>query len=297
MNSTSKSGFTLVEFLVVFAILAILVAISATAFLYFSSKSDLQNNAQELIEILKSAQNKALSSEGASRYGVYFNNTTPVNQYILFKGASYSQRDVLFDEIHQLPSTIEIYEINLIGGGKETVFNRISGNDDLFGNVKIRLKNDNNSSATIYIENSGQAGLVSSSSPSGAGLLKDTRHIHLDLGWSIQNATLLKLYFPATNSTQIINMAGFFNALKTEFSWDNYSDPTATEVFKIHTHFLDPLAPPYTTLCLHRDRNNGKNTKEVIIYIADGDIDKEVAHYYSDGAVVAGGYVQRLEIQ
>jgi hypothetical protein len=113
------------------------------------------------------------------------------------------------------------------------------------------------------------------------------------LGWSIQNATVLKFKFsgPEPDQIETVDMAPYFNVDKTEFNWNNESSPFvvngANQVFRIHTHTSNTL------LCIHRDRNNGKNNQEVIIYIVDGGLDKDIAHYLADAndTVEKGFYV------
>ncbi|MDI6891342.1 MAG: hypothetical protein QMC83_10480, partial [Thermodesulfovibrionales bacterium] len=113
-------SFILIELLVIIGILLILVAIAIPNFRFFQKESDLANSAEEIINTLRLAQNKTLASEGASQWGVYFDNTTSPHQYTLFKGINYTSRDVNFDEVHKLPGSVEISEINL-GGGSEVV--------------------------------------------------------------------------------------------------------------------------------------------------------------------------------
>ena len=50
----------------------------------------------------------------------------------------------------------------------------------------------------------------------------------------------------------------------------------------MHTHFITPATFPYTRLCIHRDRNNGKNNQEVTVYIIDSGTEKDIAHYSAD---------------
>ena len=276
-------SFTLIELLVIIGTMIILMALATPAFRIFQKESDLNDSAEEIINILRLAQNKTLASEGASQWGIYFDDTTTPHQYTLFKGNNYAARDSNFDEVHKLPKTIEIYEINL--GGKEVVFNRVSGETNQSGNIKIRLISDISKTKIIYVENSGQIGLTSPTTPSDTSRVKDSRHLHFDLGWSIQNATYLKFQFlsPEPDQIEIINMANYFNADKTEFDWDNEGNPFlvngVNQVFRVHTHSLNPFN---TLLCIHRDRNGGKNTEEVIIYIVDGGIDKDIVHYLAD---------------
>ena len=120
--------------------------------------------------------------------------------------------------------------------------------------------------------------------------------MHFDLGWSIQDAASLNFQFmePDPNQIETVSMAQFFNMDKTEFSWDNKNNPFIVngneQVFEIHTHFLDSSN---VILCIHRDRNYEKNDKEVVIYIVDGGINKNIVHYLADAEDTAekGFYV------
>jgi len=294
--SERQRGITLIEILVAIVILAILAAISFTFFVFLNKKSSLENNVQEIINILRLAQNRTISSEGASQYGVYFDTSALPHKYTLFKGNNYAGREVSADIIQEASRNVEIYELNL-GGPQEVVFSRVSGEASPAGDIKLRLISDNSQTETIYIKNSGQVSLVDVVPPVATNL-KDSRHVHLDLGWSILDATQLKFFFPNAGSTIIADMAsGFIGA---EFNWEGeFSVAGNTQSFKVHTHLLDPLTPPFTELCIHRDRNNGKNNQKVIIYINDGGIDKEIITYQNDvdDSVIKGLFAESLESQ
>lgn len=276
-----KRSFTLIELLIVIGVIIILLGLTIISLKLFYKTSDLDNTTQEIISALRLAQSKALASEGASQHGVYFDDTTSPHQYTLFKGGSYAGRETSADEIHKFPESVEIYNINL-NGGKEVVFNRVDGRALPAGDLGIRLIANPFKTKNIYIQGSGLISSVNPAIPAG-GRTTDSRHVHFDLGWSIQDATLLKFYFPNIPQTEIVDMADYFNPTKTEFDWQRtFVVGGVDQVFKVHTHFLDPLTTPYTRLCIHRDRNNGKTDQEVIIYIIDGGIDKEIAHYLAD---------------
>ena len=188
-------SFTLVELLLMVGILIILAAIAIPTFRSFQKEVDLNNSTEEIIATLSLAQNKTLASEGDSQWGVYFETITQPHQYTLFKGDNYADRDNSFDETHKLPSAVEIYGINL-NGGNEAVFNRVTGTVNPSGSLSPTLKDDLTKAKTIYIEETGRVGLTSPSIPSDTARLKDSRHLHFDLGWSIQDAITLK--FPSS---------------------------------------------------------------------------------------------------
>jgi len=288
-------GVTLTESIITIGILVILITISIPVFRLFQRNSDLNNSTEEVINTLRLAQNKTLASEGASQYGVDFDDTSSPHRYTLFKGSDYASRDVSLDEIYRIPETVEIYEIDL-GGGNEVIFDRITGMTSQSGHVFLRLKTDMTKTKTIYVTGSGQVSLDVPSIPTD-GRTQDSRHVHFDLGWSIQNSTDLKFYFPNIPQTEIIDMADYFNVSKTEFDWEGvFSVGGVDQVFQVHTHSLDAFN---TLLCIHRDRNNNQSDQEVIVYIIDGGIDKDIAHYLADAVDTAnkGFYANTMETQ
>lgn len=283
--SINNNGFLLIELLVVIGILIILAAIIPPTLRSFEKELDLNNSTEQIINILRLARNKTLASEKNSQWGVFFDNTTVPHQYVLFKGNNYASRDNPFDKIYKLPERVEIYQIDLVGGGKEIIFERVIGTTEQSGQIVLRLKTDFSKTKTIYIENSGKIELTESSVLDDENRIKDSRHIHFDLGWSIQNSDTLKFKFLGLESDQIETktMANYFNSDKTEFDWSNQNEPFivdgSNQVFHIHTHSLDSFN---TILCIHRDRNKEENNKEVIIYIIDGEIEKDIVHYLAD---------------
>lgn len=285
-------GVTLIELVVTIGILIILSTMAVSFFRYFQKASDLDNNAEEIVNTLRFAQNKTLASEGASNYGVYFES----DKFVLFKGTNY---DPLSGDnnIRNLSKSLEIYEISLTGGGLAIVFDRVAGTTSQFGSISLRLKSNPSKSQTIYVENSGQVGLTSFSIPSDESRIKDSRHVHFDLGWSIQNATTLKFNFVNASQIETIDMVNYFNVDKTEFDWEGmFSVNEVNQTFRIHTKSLSDFN---TLLCIHRDRNDGNNTEKVTISIIDGGIDENIAYYLADldDTVEKDSYVNTMEIQ
>ena len=65
-------GLTIIELLTVIAILTILISISISLFRIFQKESGLTNTAEEILNMLRFAQNKTLASQENSQWGVYF---------------------------------------------------------------------------------------------------------------------------------------------------------------------------------------------------------------------------------
>ena len=281
-------SFTLIEVLIIVGILTLLAALSVPAFRFSQQESDLNNSVEEIINILRLAQNKTLSSEGASQWGVYFENTTIPHQYILFKGSNYALRDGSFDEIHKIPKNVEIYEINL-GEGKEAVFKQVTGEAIQIGNLKIRSIKNPEKTRTMCLA---KYIIGFCQSTSLIVPITSTRHVHFNLGWSIRDATALKFDFVSAGQIETINMASYFDTDKTKFDWKgSFLVSGKEQEYHIHTHSLTTFN---TILCIHRD---GGNNQEVTIYIVDAGIDKEIVRYQTDGTGILGPYGGEFEIQ
>jgi len=288
-----KNGFSLIEFLIIFGVLTIVFLLSITAFSTLTKKSDLDATHDNIVSIFNLARNRTLASEQASRYGIYFDTSTSPDQYVLFKGDNYLLRDPVFDEIHILPSNIEISQISFNGSTNEVVFNRLDGNTFNFGSIAIHSIRTNEI-RDIYIYSSGEISNYPPSVP-GGGRIVDSRHVHFDLGWSMAGATTLKFNFVNASRIEQISMSDFFSP--TGFDWEGeFLINNVVQHFIIHTHQLDPV----TILCIHRDRNEGKNNEEVYVYIIQDGTEKEIAHYDDDqlATVNKGIYVwNQMEIQ
>jgi len=286
----SNSGFTLVELLVIVTILTILTTMSISALFSFRKESYLSSGTEEIINILRLAQNKTLASEGAGQYGVYFEDSTTPHQYILFKGTDFASRDNSFDQVKKLSESIEIYEINL-NGSKEVVFNQITGETYQSGNISLRLKSDTSKNKTIYIENSGQISLISSSLPTN-GRVKDSRHVHIDYIQVIDTVTdKLILTLDTTVIEEIIISD---NIKDDQIYWEGEIDVGGDiQILKIHTHRLNN---PDTQFCIHRDRRY--NNKALYIDLSGaGGIIQNLINFNSDGQTNKGSSIFVLEPQ
>lgn len=275
-----KKGYTLIELLIAIAVLTVILVISAAAFYNLTKKSDLDISRDNIISTLNAARNKTTASEGPAQYGVYFDTTSSPDRYIL--------RNTSFEEIHDLPPTIEISNISFNGGGNEVIFKLLNGNTDNYGSVVIQSL-ATNETQTIYVYYSGEISNQPESIPEPGARITDSRHIHFDLGWSINGADTLKFDFINAVQTEEVLMDDYFTS--ASFDWEGEFEVNgAVQKLRIHTHQLDSTIH----LCIHRDHNDGKNTEEVYIYIIQDAIEKEIAHYLADAddTVEKGSWVE-----
>lgn len=272
-------SFTLVEVLTIVGILIVLTAISIPAFRFFQKESDLNNSIEEIINTLRLAQNKTLASEGAIQYGVHFET----GEYVLFNGTTYNP-SATDNEIHNLPKSVEIYEIELTGGGSEVIFDRVTGTTNQFGEVSLRLKTDTSKVKTIYIENSGQVGLSAPTTPSDTARLKDSRHVHFNYSRFIDTAgETLTLMFNGSIRKDIL-ISG--NLEDGQISWEGEVDVGGeVQKIKIHTHKLNS---PDSQFCIHRNRRYNNKILEVTL---SGDSSGYLIHYSADGLTTDKGSI------
>jgi len=281
MNSKFSQGMTLTELFVVVGILSILAGLSIPTFRFFQKESDLNNSVEEIINSLRLAQNKTLASEGASQWGVYFTTSTSPNQYILFKGSAYNLRDAAFDETHKLPKSIEISSTTL--PATEVVFKRITGNASSSGSLSLRLKTDITKTKTIYIEQAGQVGLITSN-PKDTSRIKDSRHVHFDYSRQISTSTeklLLTFTYNSSVTTQEIIIAN--NLKDGQIYWVGEVNAGGTiQKLKIHTHRLNDLILG-SQFCIHRDRRYNDKALKIDINDAPDPDSGTLIEYSADG--------------
>lgn len=272
---TNSRGFALIELLVVVIILVVLMAITIPSMISFQKTPQLNNSFEEVVNALRVAQNKTISSEENSQYGVYFNTATVPHQYILFKGASYALRDSAYDQVKSISNLSEFYDINT-GGGNQIVFDKLTGFTANFGNVSLRLKEDTSQTKIIYIDNSGIISAAPLSVPPDDARTKDSRHIDFDYNRVIDTGTENMVLTFNGNVIQTIPMAQYTASGK--FDWEGTFNVTGTDqVVRVHTLRLNS---PDTQFSVFRDRRF--NDKSLTVKLS-GDVTGTLVEYSADG--------------
>jgi len=127
-------AFTLIEILLVIIILAVLSGSTIPISINFYKTQQLDINVKGVVQSLRKAQLKAMSIESDSSFGVYLTN----DNYILFKGSSFDNRDISYDEIFDLPQVITV------SGIQEIAFSKFEGMPigDLTGDIILNSDGD-----------------------------------------------------------------------------------------------------------------------------------------------------------
>lgn len=123
---THSSAFTLIELLIVIAIIGVLSAISIPSFSTFTNNQRLSQAAKQVKNDLRSAQNRALSGVGGMAWGV--NVSAGGTFYKLFKcptTVAYTLTNCSLVAQKNLPSGFEIQ--NLTAFNNDLVFDVASG--------------------------------------------------------------------------------------------------------------------------------------------------------------------------
>jgi prepilin-type N-terminal cleavage/methylation domain-containing protein len=264
MKEKKQKGFSYIEVMVTVAVLSIIFVGSIPIFKNFSKNSDLEIDTEKIVSSLRLVRQRTVSSMGESQWGVYFNVAVNPNEIILFKGSDFTSREITYDEIFYLLDTVQYDSINILDGGSEVVFERLTGMTSQIGTTTIMLLSDVSKTSSIFIDNSGQIGLHSFSLTDDTERGKDSRHVHFEYDREISSSTesiILTFDGSVVETIPIID-----NISGSNFYWTGSTDVGGDEEqITIKTLRFNS---PDTLFCVYRDRRYNKNSLEIDL---DGD--------------------------
>lgn len=77
-------AFTLIELLTVIGIMSVLILMAVPQYGLLKNSVTLNDQAQELADALRTAQSRAITSQGGVAHGVYFDRSTNPNRYVIY---------------------------------------------------------------------------------------------------------------------------------------------------------------------------------------------------------------------
>ncbi len=137
-------GFSLIEVLLSVSIIGIITGISIPVYNSFTTRNDLELNAQQIADTLRRAQTYARGMEGNSAWSVEI-QTAAVT---LFKGTNFGGRDTSFDEVVSLPGSITV-----TSGTGEVQFAKLTATPNTTAN--FTLTSNNNDTRTVTVNGRG----------------------------------------------------------------------------------------------------------------------------------------------
>lgn len=140
---TNGRGVTLLELMIVVGISTLLVAVFLPMGINFYKTRQLDVYHQGIVQALRRAQLKAMAMENDYSFGLYLTS----EQYVLFKGSSYDNRDSAYDEVFNLSDNLEVT------GLSEIVFSKLNGIPSDIGTINLTIDSQ---SETISINEIGR---------------------------------------------------------------------------------------------------------------------------------------------
>jgi len=137
-------GFTLIEIVLVIAVVTVLAGIAAPIYQSFQVKDSLAVATNILAQNLRRAQVLSQASDGDTTWGVKIQS----GSITLFKGATYAGRDAGLDEVFTIETSV-----SQASGPDEIIFAKFTGDPQTAGNIV--LTTNTNETKTITLNQKG----------------------------------------------------------------------------------------------------------------------------------------------
>ncbi len=151
-------GFTLIELLIVITITSILVSTASLSIYGFFARQNLTLTRNEIIAVLREAQNKSILGQdgdndgNSDNWGVHFENST--NDFYKIFYNNYSSSSLAISS-YNLEQGV-MFLIPAEGKSEDIIFSHLNGLPNASSTVKICLKHNHSSSITINISKNGK---------------------------------------------------------------------------------------------------------------------------------------------
>ncbi len=130
MKRKGQKGFTLLEIIIVIALIALFSALIAPVGMDFYRSENIERQANLLKKNLELARDQAISGKLDSAWSIKFEE----NKYTIFKGDDWGGRNETYDKEFNIPSSMEI---ELEGEIDEITFEKITGGPSYSNNITL----------------------------------------------------------------------------------------------------------------------------------------------------------------
>jgi len=132
IKKDANRGFSLLEILLVIALMAAIMALSAPFLASSFSKNELAAASDQLVDALAEARSAAMNGRSGGKYGVHFET----DRFVYFEGETYLVSDLNNAE-HLLSGLVSATAIDISGGGSDIHFRSASGSAIETGTVQL----------------------------------------------------------------------------------------------------------------------------------------------------------------
>jgi len=146
MMYSKNKGLGLLETLFAIGIITLLLAFGFGPFDAIKERQMLNKAVEEIESLLQEAKTNTIASTGGVRYGVHFETSSVT----LFSGSVYSP-SASDNKTLIINNSVYISNISLSGGGSEIVFNRITGDTDNNGTIRVSVTENPSRSRLITV--------------------------------------------------------------------------------------------------------------------------------------------------
>jgi len=150
---TKSAGFTLIEVLIIVAILAVIATIGSVYLFNYYSRQNLSLTVNEIIAVLREAYNGSITQENGDQWGVRFSNVAAPGSIKLFRGSSFDS-GILISSLDLRAGVQFIYPVS--GNSADVIFSKVTGYPNASTSIKVALTRDSNASSSINISVVGQ---------------------------------------------------------------------------------------------------------------------------------------------